>query len=68
MKVMPQAILVTMVTVLAFSAQAETGVILKNGRRLAGKLLEWRESTQEYVLTTDETTLPIPLAQVARGG
>lgn len=66
MKVMPQAILVTMVTVLAFSAQAETGVILKNGRRLAGKLLEWRESTQEYVLTTDETTLPIPLAQVAR--
>ncbi len=66
MKTMLQAIIVALVSALAFSAQAETGVLLKNGRRLTGKLLEWRDSTQEYVLTTDETTLPIPLAQVAR--
>lgn len=67
MKIMHQAILLaTVVGALASSVQAETAILLKNNRKLTGKLLEWRESTQEYVLTTAETTIPIPLAQVAR--
>jgi len=51
---------------LAYSAQAENVVYLKNGRTLSGKTLEWKEVAQEYVISTGETTMPIPRAQVAK--
>lgn len=56
----------TVVGALAYSLQAENVVYLKNGRSMQAKTLEWREVAQEYVITTGETTMPIPRAQVAR--
>jgi len=56
----------TIVSVLVLPALAENAVYLKNGRTLAAKTIEWREVAQEYVITTAETTMPIPRAQVAR--
>lgn len=50
----------------SFVCQAENTITLKNGRVMTAKSIEWRETSQEYVLTTGETTLPIPLAQVAK--
>ncbi|MEI6514855.1 MAG: hypothetical protein WCO77_02660 [bacterium] len=49
--------------VLSGSARAST-VTLKNNRTLKG-LVEWREATQEYVVTTADGQLPVALAQVA---
>lgn len=67
MSTMNQTIRMIMVVgVLAGAAQAENVVTLKNGREMKGGTLEWREATQEYVLSTGETTVPIPLAQVAK--
>ena len=57
---------ITVVGALAFSARAENTLFLKNGRSMSAKTIEWREGTQEYVITTGETTMPIPRAQVAR--
>lgn len=56
----------TIVSALALPVLAENAVYLKNGRTLAAKTIEWREVAQEYVVTTAETTMPIPRAQVAR--
>lgn len=68
MSMMSKAILIglAMVGPLALVVMAETSVQLKNGRTMTGKTLEWREGTQEYILSTADTTLPIPRAQVAR--
>jgi hypothetical protein len=55
-----------MVGLTTFGAQAENSIQLKNGRTMTGKTIEWREGTQEYILATADTTLPIPRAQVAR--
>ncbi len=54
------------VGVLAFSARADNTLYLKNGRSLSAKTLEWKEGAQEYVITSGDTTMPIPRAQVAR--
>jgi tetratricopeptide (TPR) repeat protein len=56
----------TIVSALVLPALAENAVYLKNGRTIAAKTIEWREGAQEYVITTAETTMPIPRAQVAR--
>lgn len=57
---------ITIVSALALPALAENTVYLKNGRTIAAKTIEWREVAQEYVITTAETTMPIPRAQVTR--
>lgn len=56
----------TIVSVLAWPALAENTVYLKNGRTISAKTIEWREVAQEYVITTTETTMPLPRAQVTR--
>ena len=48
----------------AISAWGANMVYLNNGRTMPAANIEWREGTQEYVVTSGETTVPIPLAQV----
>lgn len=68
MNMMGRAILIglAMVSSWVLVVKAETSILLKNGRTMTGKTIEWREGTQEYILSTADTTLPIPRAQVAR--
>ena len=56
----------TVVGTLAVSVGAESTITLKNGRSLSAKTIEWREGTQDYLIATGDTIMPIPRAQVAK--
>jgi len=49
----------------ALSAHASL-IVLKNGRTVTGKSIEWRESTRDYLVINEGASMPIPEDQVAK--
>jgi thioredoxin-like negative regulator of GroEL len=56
---------VMVVSGLVLTAQASS-IVLKNGRTLTGKSIEWRESTQDYLVDNEGASVPVAADQVAR--
>lgn len=56
---------VMVVSGLALSAQASL-IVLKNGRSVTGKSIEWRESTRDYLVINEGASMPVPEDQVSK--
>ncbi len=56
---------VMVVSSLALTAQASS-IVLKNGRTLTGKSIEWRDSTQDYLVDNEGASVPVAADQIAK--
>jgi tetratricopeptide (TPR) repeat protein len=49
---------------LALAAQASV-IVMKNGRTVTGKSIEWREDTRDYLVINEGASMPVPEDQIA---
>ena len=49
----------------ALSARAST-IVMKNGRTVSGKSIEWREATKDYLVINEGASMPVPEDQVTK--
>lgn len=54
------------VAALSLPASAENALFYKNGRSVTGTSIQWRETTQDYLILNGETSMMVPLAEVSR--
>lgn len=60
-------VVVMMVVVggLALSARASS-IVMKNGRTVTGKSIEWRDATKDFLVINEGASMPVPEDQVAK--
>jgi tetratricopeptide (TPR) repeat protein len=51
---------------LALPVSAENALLYKNGRSVTGTSVLWRETSQDYLVMNGDTSITVPLAEVAR--
>ena len=56
---------VLVISGLVLTSQASL-IVLKNGRTVTGKSVEWREGTHDYLVNNEGASIPIPEDQVAK--
>ncbi len=50
---------------LVLTARASS-IVMKNGRTVTGKTIEWRESTRDYLVNNEGASMPVPEDQVVK--
>jgi thioredoxin-like negative regulator of GroEL len=58
-------VVVVMVSGAALSARASS-IVMKNGRTVSGKSIEWREATHDYLVVNEGASMPVPEDQVTK--
>ena len=43
-----------------------SSIVLKNGRTVTGKGIQWREATHDYLVESDGASMPVPEDQVVK--